>query len=126
MNIEVTFYNTESGLIVRKGIISRDMVEANLQPGESWIEGNYSPREFKIKNNQAVPISQSELHIKDVKVQWANVIQDRNMKLFSSDWTQLPDVPLSTKESWAEYRQALRDITLQPDPFNIVWPTPPQ
>jgi hypothetical protein len=30
-----------------------------------------------------------------------------------------------TKEVWAAYRQALRDVTLQPDPFNIVWPTPP-
>lgn len=49
----------------------------------------------------------------------------RNDLLTSSDWTQLPDVPIATKEAWAVYRQALRDITLQPDPFNIVWPTPP-
>lgn len=27
--------------------------------------------------------------------------------------------------AWASYRQALRDITNQPDPFNITWPTPP-
>ena len=49
----------------------------------------------------------------------------RNALLAASDWTQLPDVPLETKEAWAAYRQALRDITEQPDPFNIVWPTPP-
>lgn len=49
----------------------------------------------------------------------------RNQLLTESDWTQLPDVPLSTKEAWAAYRQALRDITEQPDPFNITWPAVP-
>ena len=27
--------------------------------------------------------------------------------------------------AWAAYQQALADITEQPDPFNIIWPTPP-
>lgn len=50
----------------------------------------------------------------------------RNDLLQQSDWTQLPDVPLETKEAWATYRQALRDITAQSGyPFTIVWPTPP-
>lgn len=45
--------------------------------------------------------------------------------LSASDWTQLPDVPVATKEAWAIYRQALRDVTLQPDPFSVVWPVAP-
>jgi hypothetical protein len=49
----------------------------------------------------------------------------RDELLAASDWTQLPDVQLSTKEAWAAYRQALRDVTNQPDPFNITWPEPP-
>lgn len=57
--------------------------------------------------------------------QWQSVRARRDRLLQESDWTQLPDVPLATKEAWAVYRQALRDITLQPDPFNITWPTPP-
>jgi len=56
---------------------------------------------------------------------WSAVRSRRNQLLQESDWTQLPDVPIATKEAWAEYRQALRDITEQPDPFNIVWPVPP-
>lgn len=56
---------------------------------------------------------------------WGEVVRTRNRLLVASDWTQLPDVPLSTKQAWITYRQALRDITLQSDPFNIVWPTPP-
>ena len=52
--------------------------------------------------------------------------QQRNALLLASDWTQLPDVPLATKEAWATYRQALRDITEQEGyPLNINWPLTP-
>lgn len=57
---------------------------------------------------------------------WPVIRSRRASLLAETDWTQLPDVPLATKTLWAEYRQALRDITLQPDPRNIIWPTPPQ
>jgi hypothetical protein len=59
------------------------------------------------------------------ETQWPVVRAQRNARLSASDWTQLPDVPLATKEAWAVYRQALRDITEQADPFNIAWPAPP-
>jgi hypothetical protein len=54
------------------------------------------------------------------------VRQERNERLQVTDWTQLSDIPAETKALWEPYRQALRDVTNQPDPFNIVWPTPPQ
>ena len=59
--------------------------------------------------------------------QWKVVRSEREIKLQSCDWTALNDVPLdpSVKTEWETYRQALRDITDQSDPFNIVWPTPP-
>ena len=50
---------------------------------------------------------------------------DRMPMLQSTDWTQLADVPTETREKFAAYRQALRDITKQPDPRNIVWPERP-
>lgn len=39
----------------------------------------------------------------------------RNDLLAQSDWTQLPDTPLSSAErtAWAEYRQALRNLPEQ-------------
>jgi hypothetical protein len=51
--------------------------------------------------------------------------------LAASDWTQLPDAPLSDDEraAWATYRQELRDVpAAQSDVAidSIVWPTPPQ
>ena len=54
------------------------------------------------------------------------VVLQRNELLAASDWTQLPDVTLNTKEAWATYRQALRDITDQPGfPLNVAWPPEP-
>lgn len=59
--------------------------------------------------------------------QWGYVRDERNAKLAACDWTQLGDAPLTDaqKTEWADYRQALRDITTQADPFNITWPTAP-
>lgn len=59
--------------------------------------------------------------------QWDAVRADRNARLAASDWTQLADVPLdeTEKAAWATYRQALRDVTTQVDPFEITWPLVP-
>ncbi len=56
--------------------------------------------------------------------QWAVVRAERNAKLAASDWTQVADAPVDAA-AWAEYRQALRDITEQENPFTIVWPEQP-
>lgn len=58
---------------------------------------------------------------------WAEVRQERAARLATSDWAVLPDVPMTVerRQQWEAYRQALRDITTQTDPFNIVWPAPP-
>ena len=63
-----------------------------------------------------------------VPEQWVAVRAERDDKLESCDWTILPDVPMSDSKrtEWEVYRQALRDVTDQPDPFNITWPTPPE
>lgn len=59
---------------------------------------------------------------------WSEIRSMRNRNLSECDWTQLPDSPLTPekKQEWVTYRQELRDVTLQPDPFNITWPTKPE
>ena len=59
--------------------------------------------------------------------EWKAVRGKRNKKLAVSDWTQLGDVQISSEQQgeWTTYRQALRDVPEQPDPFNVTWPTPP-
>lgn len=59
-----------------------------------------------------------------VAAQWAQVRNHRNSALQSTDWTQLPDSP-ADKAAYEVYRQELRDVTKQTDPFNIVWPVKP-
>ena len=54
------------------------------------------------------------------------VRNERARRLKASDWTQLPDIPPTTKALWEPYRQALRDVTQQPGfPHNVIWPTQP-
>ena len=56
-----------------------------------------------------------------VGAQWDVIRAERNKLLVDSDWTQLPDASADAA-AWAVYRQALRDITEQANPFAIVWP----
>lgn len=62
---------------------------------------------------------------RDAAAARATVRAERDALLRASDWTQLPDIPASTRAAWAPYRQALRDITGQADPFSVVWPVAP-
>jgi hypothetical protein len=59
-----------------------------------------------------------------VGAQWNVIRAERNKLLVASDWTQLPDVAVDAA-AWAIYRQALRDVTNQANPFAIVWPESP-
>lgn len=61
------------------------------------------------------------------RVQLGLVRVKRNELLAKSDWTQLPDSPLdnTARNVWADYRQSLRDITENVDPFSIVFPDEP-
>lgn len=56
----------------------------------------------------------------DVRVQ-------RDFLLSASDYTQLPDSPLSSeiRAEWAVYRQALRDLPGTAEAAEIVWPIEP-
>lgn len=50
----------------------------------------------------------------------------RNDLLKASDWTQMPDNPISNKSAWATYRQALRDFPASWTPADTVtFPDPP-
>ena len=55
----------------------------------------------------------------------------RNELIAKSDWTQMPDSPLTDtqKTAWADYRQALRDLPQNVGEItslaDVVWPIPP-
>lgn len=58
------------------------------------------------------------------------LLEQRQIALASSDWTQLPDVQKTfdeqEKKRWLDFRQELRDITKQPGwPNHVEWPKRP-
>jgi len=55
---------------------------------------------------------------------WDYLREKRDKLLSETDYMALQDTP-TLSEEWSTYRQSLRDITNQPDPFNITWPTKP-
>jgi hypothetical protein len=66
--------------------------------------------------------------VADTENQKEVVRTKRNSLLAESDWTQLPDTPLSPEDKslWVSYRQSLRDVTGQEGfPYNIIWPEAP-
>jgi hypothetical protein len=137
--IKATFYDPENGKILGAAVCgSQEELEGVTPSGASTITGLFDEDVFYILNGEAVqkPAKPSELHLFDYEtkqwfygvtdqVQWNLVRDRRNALLQQSDWTQLADVVLPNKTAWEAYRQALRDVTSQPDPYNIVWPTPP-
>ena len=53
---------------------------------------------------------------------------ERSRLIAGTDWTQLPDAPLTEAKriAWANYRQALRNITTQAGfPWDVKWPIGP-
>lgn len=130
-----TIYNANTGEIKNSGTCID--IDIQLVPDDcliAEIKSNPLTQYIKNKNVKNIPVkpnfecyfdfaSESWIPLYDKQV--AAIRAHRNSLLTNSDWTQLPDVALTSKVAWSIYRQALRDVTSQPDPFNIVWPTPP-
>ena len=70
------------------------------------------------------PATESEISYR-IENKWTDVRELRSQLLTECDWTQLADIPTETKAVWTEYRQSLRDITSQSNPFSINWPVKP-
>ena len=51
----------------------------------------------------------------------------RDALLADSDWSVLPDAPVTDEQAWKDYRQALRDVPQQNGfPTDIDWPVKPE
>lgn len=92
-----------------------------LQDGESFIEGEFVPNALSIEQTEDV------LALDRMKA-LLTVRAERKRRLFESDWTQIPDAPLSAEQraAWQTYRQALRDLPeTTENPADVDWPVPP-
>ena len=111
----ITIYNVATGNILKSFSKSYDFtdIDSMLEDGEAYIEGKFIPSIYeKIIDGEAV--------LKDTTPDYEKENRfHRSALLYGSDWTQMPDSPLSEskKTEWATYRQALRDL-----PTNSNWP----
>ena len=61
---------------------------------------------------------------RDVEAEKVSVRNQRDLLLAESDWTQCADISQATKDKWAPYRKALRDVPQQAGfPIDVIWPT---
>lgn len=108
--------------------------------GEYVIEGMANDATQYIENGQIIDMPpkpdgaayfdyDTKQWVLDYPAQEDAVKKQRDHLLYQSDWTQIPNNPLTSEkqQQWAVYRQQLRDITSQSGyPFNVVWPVQPE
>ena len=87
-----------------------------LSTVDAYFEGG---KAYNVKVESTTSDEQTVL----INQQWANVRLERDRKLKGTDWRASSDLTLS--DAWKTYRQALRDVPTQSDPYNIAWPTEP-
>lgn len=89
----------------------------------------FSIEEDEVVEYQTVRAKTESEIAADTEQKWVNIKSQRAIYLAESDWTQLVDSPIAgtpLQELWREYRQALRDITNDPNPDSVVWPQKPE
>lgn len=132
-----TVYIEATGQIV--GVFQTNDISIQLKTGQGYVEGVYNDGQYYIENGIAVamPIKPNGFVVFDYETKsWipdtgqasAYVLNLRLDLLSTSDWTQIPNNPLTSAKQaeWAAYRQELRDIPEQSGyPLNVVWPVAP-
>jgi len=134
-----TVYKKDTGEIVNN-LFCNNISQQQIPESQDYIEGSYSHDFYYIENKKPIFISlkpegkyyvfnfNTKEWVLDSNLAIKDVLPKRSNLLYLSDWTQLPNGPLTQQqqEAWAVYRQELRDIPQQSGyPFNVVFPTPP-
>jgi hypothetical protein len=105
--------------IVKNGVVE-NLAVADVALENNWVAADDTVAIGDLWDGHE--FSKPEL---DYEAQWLLIRARRNSMLILSDWTQLPDAPVDA-EAWSVYRQDLRDVTNQSDPFEILWPSLPE
>jgi hypothetical protein len=94
----------------------------NYEEGTPIQSGSVYVQNWLITSASVEEITERE------NIQWDEIRDERNRLLTECDWTQFQDTPISGSKltEWQAYRQSLRDITNQSNPFEIIWPVKPE
>lgn len=120
------FSKSKNGFFIEgvSSVIPEDSLELTEQNYHELLEGQAEGKQIVV-NEQGYPDLSTTYNF-PIEILLQSIRDQRNNLLKESDWTQLPDIPESIKNSWSNYRQQLRDIPQQPGfPQNVVWPEKP-
>lgn len=122
------FYLLDNEKLKQYGWYPFRFVEADINSNQFYDGSDFVIEEHEVVEYQKVRNKTPQEIENEINGQWTFIRYQRNELLTQYDWTQLQDSPLSEQKQgeWQTYRQSLRDITLQSDPFNIIWPTKPE
>jgi hypothetical protein len=122
------FYLLDNETLKQYGWYPFRFVEAEINSNQFYDGSDFVIEEDEVVEYQKVRNKTPEEIQEEIDNKWESIRYERNKKLLECDWTQLKDSPISEQkqQEWQTYRQSLRDIPLQSDPFNIVWPTKPE
>lgn len=111
------------------GLMDYQVIERAYWNGTTLVERPPKPSPYCIWNMSTLAWEVNEIEY------MYEVRRQRTAKLYSTDWTQLPDAPIGSSQltEALTYRQALRDMIspILADPQAYVqiedapWPTPP-
>jgi len=98
-------------------------METKYYKDNAWADRAARPADHYNWINEAWVLNSALLFVQ--------IRRDRNRKLYTSDWTQLPDNGLSDeiKQAWVDYRLALRTVPADNSGVThideVAWPTAP-
>lgn len=128
--IKKSIYSKADGSLVFR-VNSSDMPDlSNFSTDDFWIFDTYEDEFSKCVDGVIQSFSETEINNIFNNKNLDRFRKERNELLSESDWTDLPNCPLSNskKEEWQSYRQTLRDMPSQEgfDPLNPIFPEEPE
>lgn len=96
----------EDGIIAKTGTCNKSQMHLQAKSGQYVIEGVADDAKHMIVDGQVVDKEQGDSDVIN------HLRVNRNLLLSDTDWTQLPDAPLTQtkKAQYKAYRKALRDL----------------
>lgn len=121
MNVPYVVYDPATGEVLRSGRCREADLELQAREGEAVLVNA-----ARVVVPDTTWVRAGRMEAGPSRAPAVDPLRARRDKmLLASDWTQLPDAPLTAAEKaeWAAYRQALRDA---PEQKQRPFPTPPE
>ena len=101
------------------------LIPVPIRNGDEIPENyEFSEEDLVVPEGVTLPeITTEQVEQRRLENAWTRVRYRRNELIKETDIWALPDRTMTQEQ--VDYRQSLRDITNQSDPYNITWPTDP-